>query len=177
MALGSFPYLIASILGSLADAQNLVAKELPIQIFNVIATIVAVVIGVPFGLLGISVGIAAKSFLLMLLLQNMVARSHVSLTFKHIIEAITPAIMASVAGFLFGGATVYGLSIWRISSVFMNLCIVSTVVFLFYGAVLYSFSRYRPDNESLSATMQIFKDGWVNVRSRLPNRKHPPGIV
>jgi O-antigen/teichoic acid export membrane protein len=166
MALGSFPYLIAATLGSLADAQNLVAKETPIQIFNVFGTIAAVMIGGVWGLTGIAVGIAVKSLFLMLLLQQMISRSHVKLKFTIMLKAAFPAVLASVAGFIMGGSVDYALNLLQIYSSFLHLSFVCVTVFATYGVTLFALARFKPEDETLSSNLQIFAEVLSKLRLR-----------
>ncbi|MBN2320622.1 MAG: lipopolysaccharide biosynthesis protein [Acidobacteria bacterium] len=167
MALGSFPYLIAVTLGSLSDAQNLVARETPIQVFNALATIVAVLIGSRWGLEGISWGIAVKSFLLLILLQQMIARSHVKLKFVRLIQAIIPAIIASMAGFAAGGTADYVLHHFYPGSAYLHISLVILAVFTTYGITIFTIARFKPDNEMLASNLKIFKEIFTKLRARL----------
>jgi O-antigen/teichoic acid export membrane protein len=108
MALGGFATVVSATLGALSDSQGLVGREIPVQLANVLMTTAAVLIGAHWGLTGVAVGIAAKAYVLLWLMQRMLARSHVGLEWRAILEAIRPvavaALLAAGAGLAVGGS-------------------------------------------------------------------------
>lgn len=167
MALGSFPYVIAVTLGALSDAQNLVARETPIQVFNAAATILAVLLGTPWGLIGISIGISVKSFLLMLLLNRMVSRSHVGLKFKYVLKAAGPAVISTMMALVIGGLAGWRLRSWFPPESFVHLCGVASAVFGTYGASLALLARLMPDNEGLRFIKELLTSTGVRLWRRI----------
>lgn len=170
LAIGSMPFVIAVTMGSLADAQNLVSKETPIQIFNLVFTVVAVWIGSVWGLIGIAIGITIKSTLLMILLQAMLSRSHVKLKWSIMLEGIGPALGGSIVASVITLSTIASLEAKLESTGFTYLCIITAVVFFSYGSTLLLISRLFPNNEALEANLKLFGEFLSKLQSKLNKR-------
>ena len=172
MAVGSFALVIATTKGSLADAQNLVAKETPIQITNIIVTIIAVFAGMPWGLIGISIGIAIKSFIIMLMHQRMMAKSHVNLKLIHIGSAVWPAAFASITSGMIGTAVDYLICFHHKNlSNFLSICVVSISVIIIYGLTIYLISIFFPNNEILSWYIKLIIENSRNILKKINSAK------
>ncbi len=171
LAFGSMPYVIAVTMGALADAQNLVSKETPIQIFNLIFTAVAVWIGSSWGLNGIAIGIAMKSIFLMLMLQSMLSRSHVSLSWPILLDGIYPAIAASGIAAISALVTSNLLTPIIHRNGFFYLCILTSVIFFTYGATLYILFRIFPENEALSSNIEMIKTTSLKLIQKIMKKQ------
>lgn len=75
MLIGSFAVIINMAYGSLIDAQGLVRNEMKVQCLNIIMTVVAVVVGARWGLVGVSVGICIKIFITLICLQGIISKN------------------------------------------------------------------------------------------------------
>lgn len=158
LAIGSMPSVIAITMGSLADAQNLVSKETPIQVFNLLFTVVAVWIGSSWGLIGIAVGIALKSTLLMILMQLMLSRSHMKLSWNILVNGLFPAAVASAVASLFAYAAQNLLSPDFEATSFLFLCIMTAVIFISFGATILTLSKLLPNHTALIANVAMFRE-------------------
>lgn len=171
LALGAMSNVIAVTMGTLIDAQNLVSKETPIQVFNLIFTIVAIWVGSAWDLTGIAIGITIKSALLMVLLQSMLSRSHVKLTWSILMEGISPALAASVIASIFSLETIHlvGLSLEPTGLIF--LCVMTSVIFLSYGVTLFVISKFFPNNKALTANIVMIREMHLKLKGKFSKRQ------
>ena len=171
LALGSMPRVISITMGALADAQNLVSRETPIQVFNLVFTVAAVWIGSNWGLTGIAIGVAVKSIPLLLMLQFMMSHSHVNLRWGILMEGTNPAIVASIV------ASVVALIIIKLLEQTLEptgiryLGILTSGIFLSYGVTLIAYSRLFPDNEALAANIDLFHEALIKLRKKVFRQK------
>ncbi len=96
LAIGFFAQVISITTSSFASAQNLVAKQTPIVVTNLMLTVVAVAVGVSWGLDGVATGISIKMFFIVFLVYKMMRRSHIGLELRDTFTAVTPAAVATL---------------------------------------------------------------------------------
>ncbi|MDH3380732.1 MAG: lipopolysaccharide biosynthesis protein, partial [Gammaproteobacteria bacterium] len=104
MAVGGFATVISTTLGSLVDAQGLTGRDIPIQSAYLCLTVVAVIVGVNWGLVGIAVGISLNQYLVLVLITNLLRRSHLKLRGGEILAAVWVPAVATVVGACVGMA-------------------------------------------------------------------------
>lgn len=102
LCVGMFFSVITLMSATLLEANNMVGRQTPIEISNLIMTAVALLVGAQWGLMGIAVGFAIKTVVLHYLILRLLAVSHLEITPKHILVAIYPALLATMAGAVFG---------------------------------------------------------------------------
>jgi len=153
MIIGSFASLISITLGSLADAQNLIAKETPIQIANVIMTIVAVLIGSMWGLTGIATAIAVKAFVLLLFMKNMLQRSHLRLGWPLLFKSVGPVVSATLISA--AGALLVTSQIGLAKTSIEYLLVLSAVVSLSYAVAWYLIAKRQRNNAGLQTSLEL----------------------
>jgi len=170
LALGSMPRVISITMGALADAQNLVSRETPIQVINLVLTVAAVWIGSSWGLTGIAIGIALKSIPLLLMLQFMMSRSHVNLRWGILMEGISPAIAGSAVASVVALTTANLLEPTFESTGFVYLSVITSMIFLSYGSTLLVLSRLFPNNEALVANVAMLQEALVKLHGKLSRR-------
>jgi O-antigen/teichoic acid export membrane protein len=158
MALGSFAITITMTLGALSDAQGLVGREIPIQAINLVLTIAAVLIGARWGLEGVAVGIALKGFIVLGLMQRMLQRSHLSLTWSPLGRAIAPAVICCVIG----GSAAMAAS-WLSADTlsrggFPHTLAVGTAAALTYAGSWLLLGHYMRNHQSLQACVNMLRE-------------------
>lgn len=172
MALGSFPYVIAVTLGALADAQNLVAKETPIQIFNVIGTLIAVTIGQFWGLTGIAIGISIKSLLLMFFLQRMLQVSHIKLHVKLVLNAIGPILIVSIISAIVAFVVSKTVVINFPKETLSFIILIAASIFVSYFISLFFLSKIFIHNDPLQANVELIKSAGVTVLKKVKRQRN-----
>ncbi len=167
LALGSMPRVVSITMGALADAQNLVSKETPIQLSNLILTVLAVLIGSYWDLTGIAVAITLKMVFQMFLMQRMLARSHLSLGLNVIMEGIGPALFGVVFSSIALLITTYFLGSRLEPTGIPYLLLLTPVLFLSYGLALFFYSKLSPNNEALAASITMFKEMLSKIQGKI----------
>lgn len=97
MIVGSFATVISMNCGAFCDANNLVKIETPVQFANVILTVIAVVVGSKWGIVGVSAGISVKAFILLFLMKNVMAKG-INLKWRDLWKPLWPNICATSGG-------------------------------------------------------------------------------
>ena len=101
MAIGSFFTVISMMTATLTEAQNLVGRQIPIEIANLLLTILAVVVGAQWGLVGVALGITIKAIIIQGLILRLAQKSHIEVSLQAIFSAVLPALFASLAASAF----------------------------------------------------------------------------
>ncbi len=131
MAFGSFAGVITMISGAFCDSQNLVRQETKVQILNVLMTITAVIVGSKWGLIGISLGIVIKTFVLFVLIKNILT-SGIGIKWRDIGHSIWPNVCAAVGSYFLG---ILILSTWSVSENLVYLLFVILICSIVYLAI------------------------------------------
>ncbi|WJW74439.1 lipopolysaccharide biosynthesis protein [Thiohalobacter sp. IOR34] len=173
LALGAFVLVISITTSSLASAQNLVARQTPIVATNLLLTIVAVLVGIRWGLTGVAIGIALKMLLTNLLLIRMMRRSHMELGWSQLAMAILPAALSTLAaagaGWLLDNVLREGLGLMSLDWRYMLAISVTLggVYILSWLLVV----RSRPGNPVLQANLLLLKQLAERLLPRLARIK------
>lgn len=156
LAIGSFVLVISITLSSLAAAQNLVARQTPIIAFNLLLTIVAVVVGIRWGLTGVAVGITLKIIISNLLLVRMMQLSHLQMGWSGIGTAIAPAFLATVFTLLPAAAAAVQFESqgWAPTGA-AHFFAMSLIIGVGYAASWYLFARLRSDDPIIAANLAL----------------------
>jgi O-antigen/teichoic acid export membrane protein len=165
LALGSMPRVISITMGALADAQNLVSKETPIQLSNLVLTILAVVVGSYWGLTGIAIGISLKMAFQMFLMQRMLSRSHLGIRWRLVLEGTGPAIIGALVSSASTFALTLSIGTQLESTSIVYILFVGSFLFLSYGITLFAHSKLSPDNQALAASITMFKDMLLKAKT------------
>ena len=102
LCIGMFFSVITLMSATLLEANNMVGRQTPIEIANLVMTATALLVGAQWGLTGIAVGFAIKTVILHYLILRLLAVSHLEITIKHILAAIYPALVATGVGAILG---------------------------------------------------------------------------
>jgi O-antigen/teichoic acid export membrane protein len=176
MAIGAFAFMISITLRALVAAQNLVGREMPLQIARVLITIAVVAIAVPGGLTAIAIGITVREILFMVLLKRMVRNAGLGLTVPMMFYAIAPTLVGCAAGAVSGLATHWLLSPSTPVTSALYLFTMSAGVLGGYALAVVVMGRHWRSHAPLQAAMAMVA-GWTK---RLPNGQaiarliHPP---
>lgn len=164
MAIGSFALVVSATLGALSDAQGLVGREIPIQAANVVMTVAAVWLGARWGLSGIAVGIAVKSYVILFLLQRMLGRSHLEMGWWAIMEAVQPALIATSVAAV--AALALRLALYKQVSLIgpIYVCSMAATITVVYAAAWLLQVRLMEKNEPLQSSAALI--GRVLSRPR-----------
>ena len=167
MAVGSFFTVISMMTATLTEAQNLVGRQTPIEVGNLLMTIAAVTLGAQWGLAGVAAGIAIKAVLVQFLILRLAKHSHIEIPLRAVFTAVLPAITASLAAAI----TVQLTSPWlqrlldsdprRLDYIFTA----GSLLLLVYGVTWFAFYRLRPD-EAQEASVQLMKDIATRITSK-----------
>jgi O-antigen/teichoic acid export membrane protein len=178
MIVGSFAYLICTTLGALADAQALVAKETPVQVLHVAATIMAVTLGSRWGLAGVAAGIATKDLVLLFLMKNMLRRSHVGIGWAVLVSAVYPAALSTACAAAGGWATAAFLGARFRPESLVYMAIVGGVIFALYAVSWLLIVKMHRGNAPLQASALLFQEAATAVAYRLRSHAHGrPGYI
>ena len=109
MLIGSFASVISMTCGAFCDAQNLVKRETRVQCINVLLTILAVVVGARWGLVGVASGITIKSFIILILMGNILIKG-INLRWYDLWHPVWPNICVTSCGMATGLAVIYFMS-------------------------------------------------------------------
>lgn len=145
MIAGSFFRVISMACGALCDAHNLVGKETKIQLFNILFTVLAVIIGSKWGLEGVAIGISLKMFIIFVMMMLLVV-SGVSLTWVMLLQPLWTNFLALLLGFFAGRGTIHFLGANYQPTSFEHMSIVAvitTVAYFFSWIVLSQFNPYK----------------------------------
>lgn len=173
MIVGSFAVIISSTLGALADAQALVAKETPVQAFNVGMTVLVVTLGSRWGLTGIAAGIAGKNLALLFVMKRMVRRSHVGIGWGVLVSAVYPAALSTAFAAVGGGAAAIFLGGRFKPESLLFMVIVGGVIFALYAASWFLIVKIHRENAPLQATALLFREAARAVALRLKSPARP----
>jgi O-antigen/teichoic acid export membrane protein len=173
MAIGAFAFLISITLRALIAAQNLVGREMPLQLARVLITIAVVAVAVPGGLTAIAIGIVIREILFVVLLKRMVSKAELGLTIQMMLFALFPTLVACIVGATFGSAAhLLLLPHTTITSV-LYLFAMSASVMGGYGVAVLAMGRIWRSHAPLQASMQMVA-GWAK---RLPNGIHLAQLI
>lgn len=156
LALGSFILVVSITQSSLAVAQNLLAQQTPILVLNLCLTMIAVLVGMRWGLSGVAIGISLKILITNVLQMRVIRRSHLAIGWDDFARALLPASLASLltlAPALFAREVLqdHGLSLTNVR----YLLGMSMVVLLSYGGFWYAIARWRSDDPAVSASLNL----------------------
>jgi O-antigen/teichoic acid export membrane protein len=176
---GVFGLVVSLTLKGVINAQGLVRQLLVINVLVAVVTVLVVVLLAPFGLMAIAVGITLREYLMLWLMHRVVRRSALQIRFPEIVATVWPALAASAAALLAGGALEAAWMAEGAWAVFLKLASVSTLIFIVYAAVMLSLYRLVPGHESLGSTMRLVLEGLGGVVKAVsglvqPRRKTNP---
>jgi PST family polysaccharide transporter len=160
LAIGSFATTLSRVLGPLADAQGLVGRELRIAIANLVVTVIVVLVGSRWGLVGIAAGIAIKDLLLLLMMLWLLETSHVALSWRDTMYAALPALLATAAS---SGMATLVASIAVSSSdtsPLLHLIAQTLTICVVYAAVWRYLVVAMPRHEPLQSTNEML-ESWI----------------
>jgi len=153
MILGAFTSTISLVLYSLCAAGNLVGRLARLGSVQLVLTIAVVLAAAPLGLLAVAAGIALRDLAMLLLLERVAARSHLSVSWRGILHALAPVLIATAVGALAGlvvlglmGSMTPGAGILRPVGVVAGIC-------AGYLSALLLCARLWPGHEPLAATL------------------------
>ncbi|MEM7251078.1 MAG: oligosaccharide flippase family protein [Pseudomonadota bacterium] len=170
MIIGSFAATISVTLGSLLDAQNLMHREIPVQIFNLFLLAVAVLIGSNWGLVGIAVASNIRMLVIAILLFRVVHTSHVKMTLDIIAAALAPATITAIVTALL--MTLVQTTIFdslAVTSIYW-LLIAPIVVGLSSIACFYALRVMWPTNSFLASAIEMMHSVAARGLSAIGNR-------
>ncbi len=159
MAMGSFFTVISMMTATLTEAQNLVGRQIPIEIGNLLMTIAAVTLGAQWGLAGVAAGIAIKAALIQFFILRLAIKSHLEIPLQAVLTAVLPAVAASLTS----AATLLLLSPWlqRLldsdSHQLKYTLAAGLLILATYVAAWLILHHLRPD-EAQQASLQLIKD-------------------
>jgi len=158
LALGSFVLVISITLSSLAAAQNLIARQTPIIALNLVLTIVAVVVGIRWGLTGVAAGISAKILVTNVLLVRMMQRSHLEMGWSAISAAVSPALMATLFTLLPAAAAAVEFDNlgWPATGA-PHFFAMSLIIGAGYSTSWYLFARRHADDPVIAANLALLR--------------------
>ena len=106
MLIGSFAVVINMTCVAFCNAQNLVKQLTKVQCINLILTTLAVIIGSRWGLVGVASGITFKSFIMLILIGNILI-TNMNLRWYDLWYPVWPSICATLFGLAAGEAVIY----------------------------------------------------------------------
>ncbi len=174
LTIGVFFSVITAITSTLAEANNLVGRQTPIEIVNLILTIAAVSIGAPWGLTGIAVGFSAKLITISQLTLRLVRTSHLTITGAHLFPALYPALTSSMAGAILGAiaaslATNAGIEETSLLYMFLVGAAIGTAYLVTWLLLVLA----DKDNAVLQANYQLARQLVSRLLARLtPSSRH-----
>jgi len=156
LTIGVFFSVITTITSTLAEAHNLVARQTPIEIINLVLTVIAIFIGANWGLAGIATGITIKLIISNLLTMRLVRTSHLTITTAHVFAAIYPAILSSMAGLLAGiGAISFANRIGMEKTDLLYMLTVGTAIGIAYLATWLMLVLMKREDPVLQSNYQL----------------------
>lgn len=173
MAVGAFALLLSSTLRSLVAAQNLVGREMPLQLAKVAITVVILIAAIPGGLTAVAIGISIREFIFLALLKRMIGKAGLGLNVRAILYAAMPATIACGAA---GGLAL--LAHWLMTPAIsptslLYLTSISTILFGAYAAAIALLTRRWASHAPLQASMGMLCD----VLIKLPAGSHIARIL
>ncbi len=167
LAIGSFMLVISITLSSLAAAQNLVARQTPIIAINLLLTVIAVIVGIRWGLTGVAIGITLKIIISNLLLVRMMQRSHLELGWSAIGAAIAPALLATLLTLVAAAVAAirFSASGWPATGA-AHFFAMSLIIGAAYTASWYLFALRRAHDPVIAANLALLH----RLLDRLPGR-------
>lgn len=164
MACGAFAFLLSITLRALIAAQNLVSREMPLQVARMLITVVVVAIAAPGGLTAVAVGITMREFFFLALLQRTVSSAGLGLTARTMFYAIAPTVLGCLVGAAAGaGAHALLLAGTPPTSV-LYLFVMSACVLGGYALAILIMGRSWRSHAPLQAALGVVTD-WAR---RLP---------
>ncbi|MDA3791220.1 MAG: lipopolysaccharide biosynthesis protein [Desulfobacula sp.] len=157
MIIGSFATVISMACGALCDAQNLVKLETKVQCINIFLTVSAVVFGSKWGLVGISIGIAAKEYIILLLMKNVLGKG-IQLRWIDLWHPIWPNLCATSVALTFNRGLIYFMDHVFISPTDPMFLIMSGCISVgFYVFTWLFLAMNLKNHQSLQALFGTFK--------------------
>jgi PST family polysaccharide transporter len=168
MVIGAMFLVPASVLRSLINAQGLVGQLVPVNLFVLVATVLAVIALAPLGIVGIALGISAREMLLFGLLARVARLCKVDIRLVDMLHALLPSLGAASAAFLGGEITLALLSADQVASELAKAVFGGATVLLVYGLAMLAIMRLWRGHAPLSAVTVAALDvlGRVMKRAR-----------
>jgi O-antigen/teichoic acid export membrane protein len=166
MAIGAFAGVLSITLGALSDAQGLMLRETPIEVSNILMTIVAVAVGSHWGLVGVATGIALKAVARLLLMQRLLNTSNLRLRWAQLVRPVWPAVSATLAGAMASVVVMYHLAQHYSPRHILFIGGVGGVALTVYGAVWLGCARLATGNEAVQTIMEMVRSGIRRILSR-----------
>lgn len=155
MALGSFATALTVSLRAMIASQNLVGKEMPIQLINLSLTIAIVAGGYSWGLNAIAAGIALKELVVFILIKRVLARSHMEMKISQLVEAVSPPLVAAVITAMISLAVQEGLLGKYGETSAQYLFFSAAILGISYLASIVVLAKLFRHNEILQANLDI----------------------
>lgn len=155
LTLGIFFSVITNIAATLAEANNLVSRQTPIEITNLILTVMAVIFGARWGLGGIAMGFTIKMLIINMLTLRLLKRSHLvgnSELVHAIYPAVTSCFAAATTGLL---ATVLTRQTGLEATDLLYMFTLGSIISITYLGVWTLLVRLDKNNEALQANYQL----------------------
>ena len=165
MVVGAACLVPVSALRGLINAQGLVSELVAVNLWSLAATLVAVTLLAPFGIVGIAVGISLREVLLFWLLLRLVGRSKLHITAAEVLTALLPALWAMAAGAVVGGLVLWGLQMRGVDGLLALTFLPATAGFIAYAAVTGVLMWRWPAHEGLAASGAIILSVLGRLRS------------
>ena len=173
LAIGSFFVVISMMTATLAEAQNLVSRQTPIEIISLLLTILATLVGSHWGLIGVAVGLACKTFIVQVLILLLIQKSHIEVSFLQILSALLPASISTITASLFTfPITIYLERFLLLDRTgFAYLVATGTSITVSYAATWLLLVHLRKKDQALQANYALLKSITVRVTA-LFNRRN-----
>ncbi len=172
LTIGVFFSVITTMTSTLAEAQNLVARQTPLEIINLFLTVVAIFLGYHMGgLMGIATGITIKIIVNQLLMLRLIQQSHIDISLRQLFKALRPALFSTLL------AGIVGLSVMQLlhasgigNTSLAYLTVMGAAIALSYAASWYWLALRNPQDPILSSNFELARQLFFRFRA-LPTGK------
>lgn len=151
-------------LRGLMNAQGMVAQLVPVNLWALLVTVVAVTAFAPLGLVGIAVGISLREGLVLLLLLRVARQSRLDIRAGEVVHALVPASSAAVVGGVGGGAALMLLHQHGMASDLLQVLAGGIGVFVAYGCTVLILMKSWRSHEPLAATTALARELFGKLR-------------
>jgi len=174
LSIGVYFSVITTMSATLAEAQNLVSRQTPLELINLAMTVIAIVFGYRFGgLMGIAIGITIKIIINQLLMLRLIRNSHLDISAWQVFNAVRPALISTMIGGISGFLATLALQEVNIARTSLTyLVVMGTTVIIAYSTSWFWLVIRNPNDPILSSNLELAKQVGARLW-RLPLGNSP----
>lgn len=155
MVLGAFATMVTINLRALSSAQNLIGREVPLQMIRVVLTGGLVALAAPRGLSAVAVSIVVQEVLFLLLMKKMIVNAGIGITWGQMLYAVAPAVITTLVALC---AAIIAEQLLTYNGVVLvdwsRLFVLTGVVLVTYAIAILGLNKAWPRHEALGVSIE-----------------------